>query len=86
MWGWDQMYWFYTVAQHVGFSTFNSASLIHYMDTASNVGIPGSRTLLNPGPATAPQIKQSYSEVLRYNNGKFTVVTQGTNAGWVNGA
>jgi ABC-type branched-subunit amino acid transport system substrate-binding protein len=85
MWGWDQIYWFDTVAQHVGFANFNASTLIHFMKTANGVTIPGSRLLVNPGPAAAPAIKQPYSEVLRYNDGKLTVVTQGTHDGWVNG-
>jgi hypothetical protein len=85
LWGWIQIHWFYTVAQRVGFSNFNASTLLHFMQTQSGVPIPGSRMLVNPGPSSAPQVKQPYSLILRYNNSKFTVVTQGTDNGWISG-
>jgi ABC-type branched-subunit amino acid transport system substrate-binding protein len=85
MWGWIQMYWFDTAAQKIGFSSFNSSALIHYMSTASDVNIGGSRSLQNPGPAPAPQLKQPYAQLVRYNAGQFIVQTSGTQDGWING-
>lgn len=85
LWGWIQMYWFRTVAQQVGADKFDASSLMHFMKTANGVPIPGSRTLVNPGPAKAPAMKQPYLQILRYVNGKFQVVLKNTDKGWVNG-
>jgi ABC-type branched-subunit amino acid transport system substrate-binding protein len=85
VWGWIQMYWFYTVAKKIGFDKFDATSLTHFMRTQNGVPIPGSRTLINPGPASGAAVKQPYSQVVRYVNGKFQLVTQGTDHGWVNG-
>lgn len=85
LWGWIQMYWFRSVAQHVGFANFNASSLMHFMKTANGEPIPGSRSLVNPGPAKAPALKQPYLQILRYVDGKFRLVTKNTDKGWING-
>jgi ABC-type branched-subunit amino acid transport system substrate-binding protein len=81
--GYMYMMWIYTAAKHIGFDKFDSASLTKYMRSTSGVHIPMSRTLVNPGPSGSPAIKQPYVQILRWQNGKMTVVNGGTNGGWV---
>jgi ABC-type branched-subunit amino acid transport system substrate-binding protein len=82
--GWMYMMWLYTAAKHIGFSNFSSSTLTHWLQTsASGLHIPMSRTYVSPGPSGRPSIHQPYVQILHWQNGKMTLVTQGTNAGWV---
>jgi len=78
--------WIYTAAKNIGFDKFTPQSLLHYTQTANGIHIPLSRTLVNPGPKGFGAVKQPYAEVLQWNNGKLTVVTKGTNNGWLEGS
>lgn len=73
----------YTAAKTIGFAKFNAASLTHFLRTANSIHIPMSRTLVNPGPASAPSVKQPYVQLMRWQHGKMTLITQGTDGGWV---
>jgi ABC-type branched-subunit amino acid transport system substrate-binding protein len=75
----------YTAARQIGFANFDNATLANFMRTATGVHLPMSGTLLNPGPAGAPGVKQPYVQLVRWMNGQMTVLTQGTTDGWVNG-
>jgi branched-chain amino acid transport system substrate-binding protein len=75
----------YTAAQKIGFDKFNSASLKEFMDTANNVPVPTTREIVNPGPEGFPQIKQPYSMIVQWKDGKLSPVTEGTEDGWVKG-
>jgi ABC-type branched-subunit amino acid transport system substrate-binding protein len=78
-----QMMTLYTAAEEIGFDKFDSASLVEFMNTANGVAIPNSRQILNPGPKGAPQVKQPYSQIAQWKDGKLTPVTEGTEEGWV---
>lgn len=77
--------WIYTAAKNIGFSKFTPQALLHYTQTANGVHIPLSRTLTNPAPKGFSAVKQPYAQVLQWNNGKLTVVTKGTENGWLKG-
>jgi ABC-type branched-subunit amino acid transport system substrate-binding protein len=83
--GYTNVEWYYTVAKQLGFANFNAQSLAKFMSTQTNVPIPLSRSLINPGPAQFPQQKQPYVQISQWNNGKMTVVQSGTQDGWVTG-
>lgn len=84
-WGYNSVMWIYTVAKMVGFSKFNSASLANFMRTRNGVHIPLSRQLANPGPAGYQQVKQPYTQIVQWENGKFHTVMSGTRQGWMYG-
>jgi ABC-type branched-subunit amino acid transport system substrate-binding protein len=75
----------YTAAKKIGFDKFDSASLAKYMTTANNVSLPLNRDILNPGPADSPSIKQPYSQMVQWKDGKLQILTQGNNLGWFKG-
>lgn len=77
--------WIYTAAKHIGFDKTTPRALLHYTQTANGVHIPLSRTLINPGPKGFPAVKQPYSEVLQWKNGKLVTVKKGTDNGWLKG-
>jgi ABC-type branched-subunit amino acid transport system substrate-binding protein len=82
--GWMYTMWLYTAAKSIGFSNFSSSTLVHWLQTSANgTHIPMSRTYIGKGPSSAPAIHQPYVQILHWQNGKMTVVTQGTNAGWI---
>jgi ABC-type branched-subunit amino acid transport system substrate-binding protein len=83
--GYAELMWFYTVARKVGFDKFNSASLTSFMRTKSGVAMPMSRELINPGPSGYPQVKQPYTMIVQWKNGKLNKVTKGTDQGWIRG-
>ncbi len=82
-WGYADVMFLYTAAKDIGFANFNSASLAHFMDTASGVHYPLSRELVNPGPKGFPQVKQPYDQIMQWNGTGFTVVPTGPGKnGW----
>jgi branched-chain amino acid transport system substrate-binding protein len=85
-WGYSDVMWFYTAAKAIGFDKFNSASLTTFMRTQTNVHIPLSRSLINPGPKGFPQERQPYIQISQWKNGRMVVVPTGPNKdGWVYG-
>ncbi len=78
-----QMMTLYTAAKEIGFDTFDSASLVEFMNTANGVAVPNSREILNPGPKEYPQVKQPFSQIAQWKDGKLLPVTEGTEEGWV---
>ena len=82
--GWMYMMWLYTAAKHIGFGSFSSSTLTHWLQNSANgTPIPMSRTYINPGPTGKQAIKQPYVQILHWDNGKMSIVTQGTDNGWV---
>jgi branched-chain amino acid transport system substrate-binding protein len=82
-WGYQYIMWLYTVAKQVGFNNFNSATLTDFMRTHAGVHIPLSRSLVNPGPSSAPQIKQPYAQIVQWTGTTFKVLPAGPNKdGW----
>jgi ABC-type branched-subunit amino acid transport system substrate-binding protein len=77
--------WIYTAAKKIGFANFTPKTLLHYTQTANGVHIPLSRTLVNPGPKGFPAVKQPYSQVLQWRDGQLTLITKGTDNGWLSG-
>ena len=84
-WGYAMVEWFATVAKATGYANFDSASLTKFMSTQTNVHIPLSRTLINPGPAQYPQQKQPYIQITQWKNGKMNPVSTKAGNGWVSG-
>ncbi len=78
--------WFYAVAKKVGFSNFNSASLMSFMRSPANNGtvMPLSRSIVIPGPTGFPKQDQPWIQIVRWTDGKLQIVTQDTHKGWVN--
>jgi hypothetical protein len=85
--GYSNVMFLYDVAKRVGFANFNAASLTKFMDDKQNTGfhIPLGRSLVTPGPAGFPQVRQPYSQIVQWNGANLNVVTKGTANGWVNG-
>ncbi len=83
-WGYSLMMWVYDSAKAAGFSNLTGTSLANYFRTANNVAIPLSRTWLNPGPSSAPAIKQPYARMLIWTGTTFTPVSGG-DQGWFSG-
>ena len=84
-WGYAMVEWFATVAKAVGYGNFSAATLAHFMSTQTNVHIPLSRTLINPGPAQYPQQKQTYVQITQWTNGKMKPVSTPAGNGWESG-
>ena len=77
--GWVYMMWLYTAANAIGFNNYSARTLTHWLQTSANgVPIPMSRTYINPGPASTPSVHQPYVQILHWQDGKMTLVTQGT--------
>ncbi|MBF6621348.1 MAG: ABC transporter substrate-binding protein [Patulibacter sp.] len=75
----------YAAAQEIGFDELDPASLVEFLNTANDVPIPGTRSIVNPGPEIAPQVKQPYAQIVQWKDGKLNVITEGTEDGWVLG-
>jgi hypothetical protein len=75
----------YTAAQKIGFDKFNSTALRDWFNTANDVALPLSRSVLNPPPPGYPQVKQPYVQIVQWKGGKLSPVTEGTEEGWLNG-
>ena len=83
--GYMTIKFFYNVAKATGFDSFNAQALANYMSTKNGVAMPLTHALTNPGPKTAPQVKQPYAQIWQWKGGKMLVVKQGTKGGWVYG-
>ncbi len=82
--GWMYMMWLYTAAKNIGFANFDAKTLTNWLDTKANgIHIPMSRTYISPGPAGTPSVHQPYVQMLQWKDGKMTVATQGSDAGWI---
>jgi ABC-type branched-subunit amino acid transport system substrate-binding protein len=82
--GYSLMEWFYDSAKAVGFSNLTGPALANYWRMANNVPMPLSRDWTNPGPSSAPAVKQPYARVLQWNGTTFVPVSGGDD-GWFNG-
>jgi branched-chain amino acid transport system substrate-binding protein len=82
-WGYAAVMWFDTVAREVGPKGFDSASLAEFTRTQTDIPMPLSRELINPGPKGAPQVKQPYVQVAQLKDGEPLPVTENTEEGWV---
>ena len=83
--GWDADILALEIAelQEIGFESFDTGSLVEFMNSANGVAVPNSREILNPGPAEYPQVKQPFSQIAQWKDGKLLPVTEGTDEGWV---
>ena len=86
------MMWFYTAAKAIGFDKFTSQNLAKYMRQKTNVHMPLTRSLINPGPKEGPAIKQPYSKIYQWKGGKWIPASLGKSTasyisrdGWING-
>lgn len=84
-WGYNSVMWIYAAAKAIGFDKFDASTLTDFMRTKNGVDIPLSRKLVNPGPTGYPQVKQPYTQLVQWQNGKFKTVTSHTNQGWLYG-
>jgi ABC-type branched-subunit amino acid transport system substrate-binding protein len=85
-WIWAETMFVYDAAKQIGFSKFTPQSFQQWMNTYPSLPIPLSHTFTNPGPTNAPQIKQPYARIERWENGKFVPQTAGPQGdGWING-
>jgi hypothetical protein len=78
--------WFATAAKRIGYHKFNSATLAAFMQHGTNVHMPLSRSLVNPGPKQYPQAKQPYVLITQWKGGHFRIVPTGPKKdGWILG-
>jgi ABC-type branched-subunit amino acid transport system substrate-binding protein len=85
--GYANVMFLYEAAKKIGFTNFNSASLVNFLDQTQTNGfpIPLSRSLVIPGPPGYAHERQPYGQIVQLKNGQLNVVTKGTDKGWVNG-
>jgi ABC-type branched-subunit amino acid transport system substrate-binding protein len=85
-WAYAETMFVAQAAKAIGYSKFSAATFQHWLSTVKSFPVPLSHPMSNPGPATAPQIKQPYTRIERFVNGKFDPVSAGPNKdGWING-
>jgi ABC-type branched-subunit amino acid transport system substrate-binding protein len=85
-WGYHSVMWFYTIAKTIGFAKFTPQTMAFFMRNRSNVHMPLSRSLVNPGPRVAPQVKQPWVVFSQWKNGKMTPMPVGPKKdGWILG-
>jgi hypothetical protein len=84
-WGYNSVMSIYAAAKAIGFDKFTPDALASFMRTKNGVKIPLSRQLVNPGPSGYPQVKQPYTQLVQWHDGRFKTVTSGTDDGWVRG-
>lgn len=85
-WAYSDIMFVYNAAKKIGFDKFNSKTLQQYLSTANGLSIPLSHPMVNPGPKNAPQIKQPYTRIERWENGKFVPLPAGPKKdGWIAG-
>jgi ABC-type branched-subunit amino acid transport system substrate-binding protein len=77
--GYSDIMLFYTAAKEIGFDTFNSQTLMDYMNTKSGVHIPVSADLVTPGPQGFEQVKMPYQYVYQWKGGTFEMAQVGDN-------
>jgi ABC-type branched-subunit amino acid transport system substrate-binding protein len=82
--GYAEVMFFYEAAKQIGFDKFDAATLKEFADSANGVKIPMAREYTNPGPEAAPQLKQSWAQIAKWEGGKLTPITEGTEQGWIN--
>jgi branched-chain amino acid transport system substrate-binding protein len=70
----------------IGFDKLTGRTLAAYLNSTTGVGVPMSRQIINPGPAGTPQVKQPYGQLVQWQGGKLTTITDGTEEGWIKGA
>jgi ABC-type branched-subunit amino acid transport system substrate-binding protein len=85
-WGYAYIMLLNQIAKQVGPENFNGEAIKQYMSTKNGVHIPMTRTLVNPGPAELPGMKQTWGRVVQWTGTKFQAVPLGPNKdGWFNG-
>jgi ABC-type branched-subunit amino acid transport system substrate-binding protein len=91
--GYGHLMAIWTGAKAVGFAkvtpkngSVNGAKLAQFFRTRSNLHLPITHSLINPGPKAAPQVKQPYCQIQQYKGGKWHIIPTGTKKdGWING-
>jgi ABC-type branched-subunit amino acid transport system substrate-binding protein len=85
--GYTEVMFLYDAAKKIGFSDFNTSSLVSFIENTQNSGfpIPLSRSLTIPGPTGYTNALQPFGQIVQLQNLKLNVVTSGTDNGWVNG-
>jgi hypothetical protein len=73
----------YNAAKEIGFESFDTGSLVEFMNTANDVAVPLTPGIRNPGPKDAPQVKQPYAQIVQWKDGKLNIVREGTEDGWI---
>jgi ABC-type branched-subunit amino acid transport system substrate-binding protein len=85
-WAYAEVMFVYNAAKAIGFDKFNASTFQHWLSTVSSFPVPLSHAYTNPGPAGASQIKQPYTRIERWENGKFTPLSAGPKKnGWIKG-
>ena len=82
---WADVMLLWQASKQIGATKFSAATFAKWTQTANKVPLPLSRTYLNPGPKGSTSIKQPFTEIVQWKNGKLNIVKSGTNAGWVRG-
>jgi len=91
--GYGHLMAIWTGAKAVGFAkvtpangSVNGAKLATFFRTRTNVHLPITHSLINPGPKSAPAVKQPYCQIQQWKGGKWHIVPTGPKKdGWVNG-
>jgi hypothetical protein len=85
-WGYSFVMTIYDAAEAIGFGSFDSATLAHFLETQNNFPISLSRAVVNPGPSTAPQEKEPYARMYQWTCSTFQVIPAGpAKDGWERG-
>ncbi len=85
-WGYSLATWLAKSLQHLGAANINSVALQQYWTTANNIPIPLTRLYTNPGPTSAPQIKQPYVRLAQWTGSTFNPLPVGpAKDGWIRG-
>jgi ABC-type branched-subunit amino acid transport system substrate-binding protein len=84
-WGYAHVMWLYEAAKELGFDKATPEALAEYMRTANGVPMPLAKEWKNPGPSMATSTKQPATLFLRWQDGKFNVIEEGTDGGWIDG-
>jgi branched-chain amino acid transport system substrate-binding protein len=86
MWGYADVMFVYQAAKKIGFDKFNSVTLAKFLNSAKGFPIPLATRITIPGPAGYKQVRQPYSRIVQWKNGKFNVIPVGPKKdGWVYG-
>jgi branched-chain amino acid transport system substrate-binding protein len=86
MWGYADVMFIYNAAKKIGFAKFNGNTLQHFLNVSGGFPIPLARTIVAPGPHGYRQVRQPYSRIAQWKNGKFNIPPVGPKKdGWVYG-
>jgi hypothetical protein len=85
-WGYALASWLAKSLLKLGADNVNSVALQHFWSTANGIPIPLSRLYTNPGPASAPQMKQPYARLIQWTGSTFNPLPVGpAKDGWIRG-